>query len=345
MVNIRDADSILNVEMVGDLFTNNIDTAKNEYRDLAKIWHPDTNKNKKSSDVFTKITELYNKAIELLEKGTWEKTNYILISKENGKKIAINYETTFEFELGICYVCKTKIVYILDSDKEKYYKNTLSSIRCLHYKDKKMENDLSRFFPKLYDNFISSDGKYVIVLDKTEDVVPIKSVFEYFDNKIDDKHVAWMISRLCNLSCFLKFNGLVHNGININNCFISPQCHSVLLLGGWWYTTKEDDSMIGTTKDIFSIMSVSAKGSKKSNSLTDLESIKLLGRQLLGETNCRKLALDKSIPQPFINYLIGGSGDNSYDEFSKWDKALNDSYGKRKFINMEIKNLYEKKGD
>jgi hypothetical protein len=92
-------------------------------------------------------------------------------------------------------------------------------------------------------------------------------------------------------------------------------------------------------------MSVSAKGSKKSSSLTDLESVKLLGRQLLGEVNCRKLSLDTSTPKPFINFLIGGSGNNSYEEFGRWDKALQDSYGKRKFINMEIKNLYERKGD
>ena len=103
--------------------------------------------------------------------------------------------------------------------------------------------------------------------------------------------------------------------------------------------------MIGTTKDIFSIMSVSAKSSKKSTMLTDLESVKLLGRQLLGETNCRKLALDNSIPKPFIDFLISGSGNDSYEEFTKWDKALDASYGKRRFIKMEINNLYKRKGE
>lgn len=103
--------------------------------------------------------------------------------------------------------------------------------------------------------------------------------------------------------------------------------------------------MIGTTKDIFSIMSVPSKSSKKASSLTDLESVKLLGRQLLGNTNCRMLSLDSSIPKPFVNFLIGGSGNNSYEEYTKWDKALDDSYGKRKFMNMEITNLYERKGE
>lgn len=340
-----EAAEILSVTKCGDLFPYGEDKVKSKYKELAKEWHPDTNDNPDALNVFTKITELYNQSLELLANGQWEKTNYILISKDNGKKIALNYNTYFDFELGTCYVTKTKIVYVLGNDKEKYFDNAIQRISSLRYKDKKMEDDLSRFFPKIYQTFKTNNGEYVIVFDKTEDVYPLKNVYEYFGERIDDRHVAWIISRLCNLTCYLNFSGLVHNGININNCFISPKNHSIILIGGWWYTTKEGENMIGTTKDIFSIMSVSSKGSKRSSPLTDLESVKLLGRQLLGETNCRKLSLDSSLPKPFINYLIGGSCSNSYEEFAKWDKALEDSYGRRKFINMEIKNLYERKGD
>lgn len=339
------AAEILSVTKCGDIFPYGEENVKAKYKELAKEWHPDTNNNPDAPNVFAKITELYDKALELSANGKWEKTNYILISKDNGKKIAINYDTHFDFELGACYVTKTKIVYILGSDNEKYYNNAIQRIRSLRYKDNKMKNDLSRFLPKIYQTFNTTNGEYVIVLDKTEDVYPLKNVYEYFDNRIDDRHAAWIISRLCNLTCYLRFNGLVHNGININNCFISPKDHSILLIGGWWYAAKEEESMIGTTKDIYAVMLVSAKESKKASPLTDLESVKLLGRQLLGETSCRKLSLDCSIPKPFVNFLTGGSCNNSYEEFTKWDKALEDLYGKRKFVNMEIKNLYERKGD
>lgn len=336
------AEDILSMSKCGDLFPNNIDAIKTRYKELVKEWHPDANKNSKAVDVFQKITELYNKALELLEQGTWEKTNYILISKDNGKKIALNYDTVFDFELGTCYVTKTKIVYVLGNDKKKYFDNALDRIKNLKYADKKMEETLGRCMPEIYQTFKTNNGEYVIVLNKTEDVYPLKSVFEYFGNKIQDRHVAWIMSRLCNLTCFLKYNGIVHNGININNVFISPQYHSILLLGGWWYATKENEKMLGTTKDIFSIMSVTAKGNKKSSYLTDLESVKLLGRQLLGETNCRKLALDTTLPKAFINFLVSGSGNDAYKEFSKWDKSLTDSYGQRKFIKMEVNNIYKK---
>lgn len=336
------AEQILSISKCGDLFPYGVDNVKAKYKELVKEWHPDANKNSKAADVFQKITELYNKALKLLEQGTWEKTNYVLITKDNGKKIALNYDTVFDFELGTYYVTKTKIVYVLGKDKKKYFDNAITRIKSLKYADKKMEDTLSICMPKIYQTFQSNNGEYAIVLDKTEDVYPLKSVFEYFGNKIQDRHVAWIISRLCNLTCFLKYNGIVHNGININNVFVSPQYHSILLLGGWWYTTKENDKMIGTTKDIFSIMSVTAKGSKKSSYLTDLESVKLLGRQLLGESNCRKLALDTTIPKAFTNFLISGSGDDAYKEFNKWDKALNDSYGARRFVKMEVNDIYNK---
>ena len=342
---LMEAKMILSITKCGDLFPYGENNVKAKYKELVKEWHPDTNSNPEASDVFLKITQLYNQALDLLSNGQWEKTNYVLISKDTGGKIALNYDTCFDFELGICYVTKTKVVYVLGSDKEKYYNNAIRRIKNLQYKDKQMEEKISICLPNIYKTFKTSNGEHVIVLEKAEDVYPLKNVLEYYNGKIEDKHVAWIISRLYNLACYLKFSGIVHNGININNCFISPEFHSILLLGGWWYATKENENMIGTTKDVFSVMSVQSKTSKKSSSITDLESIKLLGRLLLGETNCRKLSLDSSIPKPFINFLISGSSDNSYEEFSKWDKALNDSYGKRKFIKMEIKNLYERKGD
>lgn len=335
-----EAAEILSAIKCGDLYPYGEEEVKLKYKELAKEWHPDINGHPEAPDVFAKITELYTQALKLLETGQWEKTNYILLSKDNGKKVAINYDTNFDFELGTCYVTQTKVVYVLRKDKEKYYDNAVQKINSLRYKDNKMEKDLSRFLPRIYQTFQAKNGEHVIVLNKPEDVYPLKNVVEYFDEKIDARHTAWIISRLCNLACYLEFSGLVHNGIHINNCFVSPRNHTILLLGGWWYTTREGEKMLGTTKDIFSVMPVSAKESKKSSAVTDLESVKLLGRQLLGEPSCRKLSSDCSIPKPFAVFLTGGSGGSAYDEFVKWDKALDASYGKRKFIQMEVKDLY-----
>lgn len=337
------AAQILSITKCGDLFPYGEENIKQTYKELVKEWHPDTNRHPEAPTVFAKINALYSQSLELLKNGQWEKTDYILITTTNEKRIAIHYDTHFDFELGTCYVTKSKIVYFFENDKKKYYDNAIQKIASLRYKDKRMEANLSPYLPKIHQTFQTKTGKYAIVLEKPQDVYPLKTVFEYFDRQINAKHVAWIISRLCNLTCYLEYSGLVHNAITINNCFISPENHSILLLGGWWYATKEGEKMIGTTKDVFALMPVSAKESKKSSAVTDLESVKLLGRQLLGEPNCRKLSLNSAIPKPFVSFLTGGSGRSAYDEFAKWDKALDSSYGRRKFIRMEMKNIYKKK--
>lgn len=199
-----------------------------------------------------------------------------------------------------------------------------------------MERYFKNLFPQVISEYNTLDNKHIIVISKTKDVYPLRAVIEnVFNGEIPDKHLAWMISRLINICCFLKMNGLVHNGINIDNCFVSTDFHSILLLGGWWYTTDEDSAMIGTSKDIYNIMPPLVKANKISKSITDIESIKAFGRQYIST----------SAPQAFKNFLSSGTKESSIEESKKWDKALIDSYGKRKFIKIITnKNLVYKKG-
>ena len=136
--------------------------------------------------------------------------------------------------------------------------------------------------------------------------------------------------------CALLFLSLPLARISIDNCFISPNAHSVLLLGGWWYAVREGENMLGAAKEIFEIMPVSAKSAKRASAVTDLESVKLIGRELLGRS--------AKAPKPFMDFLTGGSGSSPYEEYEKWDRALYASYGERRFVKMEINDLY-KKGD
>jgi hypothetical protein len=327
-------EQILSITKVGDLFSNDLNLCKSEYHELAKIWHPDVTKTD-TKDIFQKINDLYERACILISEGHWEKTNYIQIKTTTGK-INLNYLFNFSFELGEAYICNKHIVYIFDSTKEKYYKQMKSSLKLVKYANSDMEKEFKRYFPKIIAEHKTSDGKLIIVIEKTEDVYPLSLVLSYFNKNIPEKHAAWIVSRLLSISCFFNYSEIVHNGICLRNCFISPKYHTLSLLGGWWYTTKKDEQMIGTTKEIYDVMSVSAKSKKLSNSITDLESIKLIGRQLLGESNCRELKKKKPAPEAFIDYLISGSDISAYKEIEKWDEALKKSYGKRVFIPLEI---------
>ena len=326
---------ILTINKVGDLFPNNLAKCKQKYKELAKQFHPDANANS-STEIFMKIKSLYEHALQLIEKGEWEKTNFIQIKSKDSHLYELNYFETFRFELGDCYISKSKILYILDSDKKKYYLNYIFMLENIKYRDKQMEDSIKPLLPKIYKHFECFNGKFCIFLDKTSDVYSLNYIDNYFKHKIDARHVAWIISRLSNISCFLSYNDIVLNGFSIETCFISPKYHSILLFGGWWYATKVNQKMIGTTKEIFDIMPISVKSNKLSSYITDLETIKLIGRYLLGDKNSVTLMHNNNLPKPMVEFLISGSSKNPIEEFSKWDTYLDKSFGERKFVEMTI---------
>lgn len=334
MTNISDPQTILKIEKCGDLFPNNPEKAKLEFRRLAKRFHPDSSSGDSAEDVFKHINELYVKADEMFSAGTWEATNYIEISSSTGRLTKLKYLRMRCFELGVQYIANNVVVYVLDGRNKKYYDNMVRSIKKIRYRDPAMEKEFSRYMPEILDAFESTEGKWVIAVSKSPDVFLLKDLLEHFNGSIEDRHVAWMISRLCNLCCFLDFNHLSHNGISLDNCYVSPEYHSILLLGGWWYCVPQGEKMIGTQAHIFDIMTPKVKTDKIGSIMTDLESVKLLAATLLGKTKA---------PDTFDKWVQTGSSGSAVDDFEKWNKALNESYGARKFITMELsqKDIYK----
>ena len=310
---------------VGDIFPNDPVEAKKVYRDLIKQYHPDNCYDPRASDAIQALQSLYAQAEKMFVDGTWEKSNYIEIKTTSGKRLQVNYQYHCVFELGEYFVCNKNIIYLFDFNKKKYYNNYIQNIKNLKYADKGMEDMFKRFFPTVVSEYDTEDSRHVIVLSKTEDVYPLRCVIEnLFNGDVPDTHLAWMISRLMNICCYLKYNKIVCNGINLDSCFVSPEFHSILLLGGWWYTTEVAQPMIGTSKDIFDVMPPIVKANKISSYVTDVESVKAFGRKYLSS----------AAPQAFRDFLNSGTQEDSMKEMQKWDEALTKSYGKRRFIKI-----------
>lgn len=339
MNNTVTAEEILSIEKPGDLFSDNRETCRQQYKDLVKIWHPDIAGRNEEPDtvrVFEKIKDLYDRAIELMDIGAWERSNYIQFRNERGRTIKIHYLDSNSFEIGTYYITKHMVIYLISREREKYYKNAIKRIRELNYADKKMEHQFRRVLPELYDNYQIESGEYCIIIKKEEAHYPLKNVLQCYPKGMNHRHVAWIISRLLNLACYLEYHHLVHNGIEVKNCYVSLKEHSIFLLGGWWYTTQEKEKMLGVSKEIYEIMPLGAKNKKCSNSMTDLESIKLIGRQLLGEPSPGKLSQNYDIPDAFREYLVRGSKESAFEEIRCWDETILHAYGKRKFCEIYL---------
>ena len=330
-----DINRIENAVSCEDIFENDKEKVRSLYRELAKKYHPDVSTDKNSAVYFAKITELYNEALEKIDKGIWFEKDVLILENIKGKKYKLKYLKKHSFELGFFYVGRQHIIYVLERKNKKYLDNALNVLKSLKYADASMEKEFKRYFPEVVDNFELKTGEYCLVLKKDSTDFLLSDFLEYYSNQgkeLDVKHCAWVVSRLSNICCFLKYNHLVHNGISLINCFISPKYHTIMLFGGWWYCVPEGEKLIGTQKSVYDVMPVKEKSEKISTYQTDLECVKQIGRQL-----------NKNLPKPFENWVNKAATKDAFKEFDSWNQALYDSFGERKFIVLDIseKDIYK----
>ncbi|RII34008.1 hypothetical protein D2A34_12545 [Clostridium chromiireducens] len=330
-------DEILGMKYPYELFTGDKDIAKKEHINLLKMFHPDLHKDsEKYKEAASKINELYTEAIKLLVNGNWIGDGLIKITSSDGEKYSMKYNVQYSFELGKYYIGNRSILYLIDKVHLKFIDNALDRIKNLKYENNNMKFEFEKYFPKVSRKFETIDGKIGILIEKSEDAFSLKDILSYYSNKVPPRHVTWILSSLYNIACFLYYNNLSHNGLTIDNYFISPSYHNGFLLGGWWYTVPLDGKMLGVSNEIYNIMSPDMKSTKKGTFLLDLESIRLIGRTLLGDKNGIDIIGDPDIPKPLIDCVRGVSVNNPIEEYKLWDKVINESYGARKFIEMNI---------
>lgn len=325
------------------LFTGDRDTATKEYRKLCKKWHTDLNP-LVDPRVITHINVLYDKALVKLKQGIWEIPGVFTIKTIDGKKFNLSYHKKHLIDVGEMYISSGFVTFSLHKDNADLFAKGKSTIKGFKFPDDKMKTEFSRFLPEIVAEHETED-RLVMIVKKTAEVMCLADVIEFYDRKFDPKHGAWVISRLYNLACFLKFSGIVHSGISPKSIFISPEHHSVMLLGDWWYATKVNEHLVALPARTASLLSDRILTKKLATHEIDLELIRSVGREMLGDLNGSKLLMDKSLPNALVSWARSPATNDAYIEYEQWQqKVLIDSFGKRKFIKLEVNpsEVYEK---
>ena len=331
-IELLSAYDILKISNPCVLFEIDIINSKNIFKSLIKKYHPDKNHDENSNEVFIHIHSLYKQYNELMQSGRWELPNTIFLTDERNTKYKINFGKKRKFELGMMYISKTVVVYVLESGHKKFYDNYLRNMKNFKFANDNMKKEFERYLPKVKKNFKCLDGKYAIIIEKTSETLLLQDVYEHFNvngyPKEWDKHVAWITSRLYNLLAFLKYSGIVSNSISLETIFISPEHHTIMIYGGWWYSTKIGEKMIAVPSDLYNVVPPTILATKKANITTDGEFVRALGRKLLEKVKA---------PKPFTNWLNYSATEDVLGEYEKWqNKILKESYGERKFVKLNL---------
>lgn len=339
-------EEIKNMKYPYELFTDDIYEIKNIYVELMKAYHPDLNGNKEEYiEIIKKINKLYNEAEENINKGVWSKLGLIRLKLIDGKNYEINFRISHDFELGKMYIGDKSILYLFYEENEKLAINALKRIESLKYLNEDMKKEFEKCLPKICRSFKTSTGKIGIEIEKEEDLILLKDLLVYSDGKLLASTVNWILNSLYNIVCFIHFNRLTHNGISMDNYFISIKNQYGALLGGWWYSVGDGNDNVNFSKEILNIIPYKINEVKQFNTLLDLESIKFLGRTLFEDINGVLLKQDSGIPRKLSNWLKENTTSNTYEEYSMWANISNYFRDKSTVkINIDKDELYRKLG-
>ncbi len=324
------------------LFKCGSDDIKQAYRLLAMQWHPDRNGDPSAPAVFQHIGRLVASAQEKIACGEWQGRGSARFVAIDGKVYEIHYLRRHRFELGTMYVAGTAVAFEVDRAHADLVRNAERSIKDFRYADAGMRTQIGRCLPAFpFSAAFETATAYVIVMRKSSDLLLLRDVLDHVDGRLDARHVAWVISSLLNLCCYFQYAGITHNALSPDTCFISPPEHSVAILGGWWYAAASGERMVAAPASTLAWAPHDLLASKKATIRTDLELVRAIGRELLGDISGvrlgRESAAKQARKQAMSNWLQLPASDNAIEEYRTWrNQVLYDSFGARRFAELPL---------
>ncbi len=318
------------------LFTGDAETAKREFRALAARWHPDRCPDAEATDIFQHVNRLYEEAMRKLRGGIWHTPGLLVARATDGATYQIRYRRERVFELGRLFIGREMLAYVVANGQADLFQNALRTINRLPCANARMAEEVGRYLPEVIRHFETGDG-WVLVLRKPPDLVLLRDVLDHLGGRMDARHVAWIMSSLLNLACYLDYARLAHNAILADTWFVSPSRHSGALLGGWWYAVQYGERMTAAPAATIQYAPFDVLERKRGNGRTDRELIRALGRELLGDITGVRLARDKAAPVPMLDWLRSLASDSAIHDYRTWmSQVLKASFGERRFVKLDI---------
>lgn len=314
-----------------------------QYKKLAKEWHPDLNKDPKAADVFAHIGNLYQSALKKLAGGTWSVPGVLSLTGVDGKTRSIKYSVKKTFELGEFYVGNTLVTFAIARAHEHLVLAGLRCVGTIRYPTEDFRKSLEQYFPKV-EHYFETRDHIVICVRKRKDEILLTDLLTHLKGKIDPKHVAWLMSSLFNLASFLQINRMCINGIDADAVYVSPSKHSVSILGGWWYAAEFDKPITTLPPSTYKLAPRKLLALKQATPFLDLESIRAIGRLCLGDITGNSFRMAKDLPAPMTSFLQLPSSHSAVADYEAWVKVLEDSFGPRKFVKLDVEpeHIYNK---
>lgn len=234
----------------------------------------------------------------------WDNADSITFTTTDGQCIELRYIYSYSDKCADVYVTRRNIAFHFRSGMNGKAEHMRKMISSLDYPSADTKA-LSDFFPRVTGAFMLDDDTSLVVINKREEEYPLRLF-----GKLGGRHIAWLISRLENLSCVLEYNGLVHPEIDVDTVYINPNDHTACLYCNWW--NVEQRNMTGLSSSV------------------NLTGLRKTARSLL-ETE----EVTPDTPEALLDFINSAPKIDAYEDFAYWDEMLIKAFGERKFIRMD----------
>jgi hypothetical protein len=309
------------------------ETVAEGFRALARRWHPDANAQAKAGEVFAHLASLRDAALRKQRLGLWEGQEELRLRTPSGSSRVFKEISRWSFELGRCHLGPGTLVAILNAEWEDFHRNARLLAKACVGREPRLRSAFLGSLPAVREAFPLADGRPVLVLALAPDLIRLRDLFRHLGHRLDPRHVAWIVSGLLNLACYLQRTGLTHNDLSLDTCFVSPRRHFVALPGGWWYGALEGQPLLGLPRrslDLWPWTSVGDPG-------LDLELIRAVARELLGDASGQLLPDLGTAPEALGTWARQASSGSAREDYRHWmENILPASFGSRRFVALEI---------
>lgn len=310
------------------LFAEDEKVAQRQWRELSRCWHPDRNTNSNASQVFSHICELRRAANAKRKRGAWQYNDSILLTARDGSRYRLRYQLIQKLDVGTAYVGKRVLCYLLEEDYDDLASIAEQRMQALPFADESMRGALQSLLPQMTTCLRLQRGS-ALVMRKTPEYVPLRHLLQRAGGAFTAADVAWMVSSLLNLVCYLRSACLTHQAIDLDHLLVAPQEHSLALTGGWWYAGPEGAALMALPARSARLAPPDILATKTADIRLDQLLVRETGRELLGD------GLGK-VPEAMLRFLELPPRGCPVTDYEHWQDVLLNSFGERRFTPLAI---------
>jgi hypothetical protein len=196
-------------------------------------------------------------------------------------------------------------------------------INGLNYPVARFKAGISACVPEIKGVYATKDFR-VLIIKKDPNLIMLRDLLNLpgNDGRVDSFHVAWMLSRLHNLTCYFQWAKISHQAISLDTCFIEPKEHGLALLGGWWYCRPLGQQLIGLPGSLINFMPAVINSGGITQASSDLNLLRVLSLQLLGNRAGCGYFSAKDVPEPMLNWLQQPNAQDAFAQYAQWKDGI-----------------------